>query len=72
MSQCCLATVDEGHNVLRGVSLFLLEGEPLRGTENIQNFSQHTSSSLFREEVWEEEGAEFLFRQYYQKKEITH
>lgn len=43
MSQSCLATVDEGHSVLRGVSLFLLAGEPLKAAESIQSISQHTS-----------------------------
>lgn len=43
MSQYCLATVDEGHNVLWGVSLFLLDGEPLKDMDSIQNISQHTS-----------------------------
>ena len=43
MSQCCLATVDESHNLLGGVSLFLLDAEPLEATESVQNISQHTS-----------------------------
>lgn len=37
MSQRCLATVDEGHNVLWGVSLFLLDGEPLRASRTLVN-----------------------------------
>jgi len=42
VSQHSLATVDGDHNVLWGVSLFLLDGEPLKATEGIQNISQHT------------------------------